>query len=72
MNLSRCDDCCDVLDGVDGGVVYECDQDVYSENGTEHLCVLCMTGNDDVYLDVDGIINLVKLKELKNGKIHVE
>ena len=31
MNLLRCDECCNVLDGIDDGVVYECSEDVWEK-----------------------------------------
>lgn len=63
MRLIRCDDCCNVLDGVDDGDVYECDADVYKKTSFEHLCIDCIENYDGLYLySKDGYFNLVKFK----------
>lgn len=50
MTLTRCDVCCDVLDGVDDGVVYDCSQEVYRQTRIEHICKDCLNGSDDLVL----------------------
>ena len=35
MNLLRCDECCNVLDWIDDGVVYECSEEVYQKTSIE-------------------------------------
>ena len=46
MTLTRCDVCCDVLDGI----VYDCSQEVYRQTGIEHVCKDCLNGSDDLVL----------------------
>ena len=50
MTLARCDVCCDVLDGIDDGIVYDCSQEVYNETGIEHICKDCLNGSDYLIL----------------------
>ena len=50
MTLTRCDVCCDVLDGIDDGIVYYCSQEVYRQTGIEHICKDCLNGSDDLIL----------------------
>ena len=50
MTLTRCDVCCDVLDGIYDGVVYDCSQEVYRQTGIEHICKDCLNGSDDLVL----------------------
>ena len=50
MTLARCDVCCDVLDGIDDGIVYDCSQEVYRQTGIEHICKDCLNGSDDLVL----------------------
>ena len=50
MMLARCDVCCDVLDGIDDGIVYDCSQKVYNETGIEHICKDCIHESDDLIL----------------------
>ncbi len=50
MTLARCDVCCDVLDGIDDGIVYDCSQEVYNETGIEHICKDCIHESDDLIL----------------------
>lgn len=50
MTLTRCDVCCDVLDGIDDEVVYDCSQEVYRQTGIEHICKDCLNGSDDLVL----------------------
>ncbi len=50
MTLTRCDVCCDVSDGIDDGIVYDCSQEVYGQTGIEHICKDCLNGSDDLVL----------------------
>ena len=50
MTLTRCDVCCDVLDGIDDGIVYDCSQEVNDKLGIEHICKDCLNGSDDLVL----------------------
>lgn len=50
MLLTRCDVCCDVLNGIYDGVVYDCSQEVYRQTGIEHICKDCLNGCDDLVL----------------------
>lgn len=50
MTLTRCDVCCDVLDGIDDGIVYDCSQEVHDKLGIEHICDNCIEGSDDLVL----------------------
>ena len=50
MTLTRCDICCDVLDGIYDGVVYDCNKEVYRQIGIEHICKDCLNGSDDLVL----------------------
>ena len=50
MTLTRCDVCCDVLDGIDDGIVYECSKEVYDKTGIEHICFDCIHESDDLIL----------------------
>ncbi len=50
MTLTRCDVCCDVLDGIDDGIVYDCSQEVYRQTGIEHICKDCLNGSYDLVL----------------------
>lgn len=50
MMLARCDVCCDVLDGIDDGIVYDCSQEVYRQTGIEHICYYCLASSDDLVL----------------------
>lgn len=50
MTLTRCDVCCDVLDGIDDGIVYDCSKKVYRQTGIEHICKDCLNGSDDLVL----------------------
>ena len=50
MTLTRCDVCCDVLDGIDDGIVYDCSQEVYRQTGIEHICKDCIHESDDLIL----------------------
>ena len=50
MTLTRCDVCCDVLDGIDDGVVYDCSQEVYIKTGIEHICKDCIHESDDLII----------------------
>jgi|SaaInl8_150m_RNA_FD_contig_121_156873_length_3927_multi_20_in_0_out_0_8 hypothetical protein len=61
MDFSRCDDCCDVLGGIDDGVVYDCDTEVEEKYGYVHLCVDCIDSNDELYLFEDCPIYIVKI-----------
>lgn len=56
MNISRCDDCCNVLDGIDGGIVLTCDEPVYLATGYEHLCISCIDSNDELASRSDGVV----------------
>lgn len=63
MNLLRCDECCNVLDGIDDGVVYECSEEVYQKTSIEHICKDCLDSSDDLILISNGTYyNLVELK----------
>ena len=63
MNLLRCDECCNVLDGIDDGVVYECTEEVYQKTGIEHICKGCLNSSDDLILISNGTYyNLVEFK----------
>lgn len=46
MTLTRCDVCCDVLDGIDSGVVYDCSSTVYDKLSIEHICEDCLASSD--------------------------
>ena len=50
MTLTRCDVCCDVLDGIDDGVVYDCSQEVYEKTGIEHICEDYIHESDDLII----------------------
>ena len=50
MLLTRCDVCCDVLDGIDYGVVYDCSKEVHDNLRIEHICEECLKGSDDLFL----------------------
>ena len=50
MTLARCDVCCDVLDGIDSGVVYDCSSTVYNKLSIEHICEDCLASSDDLVL----------------------
>lgn len=50
MLLKRCDICCDVLDGIDSGVVYDCSSTVYNKLSIEHICEDCLASSDDLAL----------------------
>ena len=63
MNLLRCDECCNVLDGIDDGVVYECSEEVYQKTSIEHICKDCLDSSNDLILISNGTYyNLVELK----------
>jgi len=66
MNLLRCDECCNVLDGVDDGVVYECSEEVYKRTGIEHICDDCLDSSDELILIKKE--NHCILVEFTNGK----
>jgi len=64
MNLLRCDECCNVLDGIDDGVVYECSEEVYTMTNIEHICKDCLNSSDDLILVSKGnYYNLVHFKK---------
>ena len=63
MMLARCDECCKVLDGVDGGIVFECDKEVYNKYQLEHICDECLESSDELILYMNGYVNLVKLNK---------
>ncbi len=64
MNLLRCDECCNVLDGIDDGVVYECSEEVYNKTFIEHICKVCLDYRDDLILVSKGnYYNLVEFKK---------
>jgi len=64
MNLLRCDECCNVLDGIDDGIVYECSQEVYEKTGIEHICKDCLQSSDDLILISKGTCyNLVAFEK---------
>ena len=50
MTLARCDVCCDVLDGIDSSVVYDCSSTVYNKLSIEHICEDCLASSDDLVL----------------------
>ena len=50
MTLTRCDVCCDVLDGIDDGIVYDCSKEVHDKLGIEHICDNCIEECDDLVL----------------------
>lgn len=50
MTLTRCDVCCDVLDGIDDGVVYDCSKKANDKLGIEHICKDCLNESDDLVL----------------------
>lgn len=50
MTLTRCDVCCDVLDGIDDGIVYDCSYEVYEKTIIEHICEDCLASSDDLVL----------------------
>ena len=56
MNIARCDDCCDVIDGVNDGVVLTCDEPAYLQTGYEHLCTSCIDSNDELTSRCDGVV----------------
>ena len=63
MNLLRCDECCNVLDGIDDGVEYECSGGVYQKTSIEHICKDCLDSSDELILISNGTYyNLVELK----------
>lgn len=70
MEILRCDDCCNVLDGIADGKVFECEEDVYEKTSFEHLCIECLEQYDDLYLDKKDYINLIRfnLTKSKNKK----
>jgi len=69
MNLLRCDECCNVLDGVDDGVVYECSQEVYERTGIEHICDDCLNSSDELTLIKKGHhYSLVEFINKKDNK----
>lgn len=64
MLLARCDNCCDVLDGIADGIVYECDSKVEGRLGFEHLCKDCLESSNELYLESIGThFNLIHLIE---------
>lgn len=64
MILSRCDECCNVLDGIDDGVVYECSEEVYQKTFIEHICKDCLASSDDLILISKGnYYNLVEFRK---------
>lgn len=70
MNLLRCDECCNILDGINDGVVYECSQEVHEKTGFEHICKDCLQSSDDLILISKGTYyNLVEFeKRVENDK----
>ena len=50
MRLTRCDVCCNALDGVADDIVYDCSKEVYDKLGIEHICEECLDGCDDLVL----------------------
>ena len=44
---ARRSECCKVLDGVDGGIVFECDKEVYNKYQLEHICDECLESSDE-------------------------
>lgn len=67
MDLSRCDDCCNVLGGVDDGIVYDCDEEVLQKYGFEHLCLDCLehhSSDGELYLHTEGSFQIVKVFEI--------
>ena len=63
MMLARCDECCNVLDGVDNGIVFECDKEVYDKYKLEHICEECLESSDELVLITNRYVNLVKLNK---------
>ena len=57
MNMTRCDKCCDVIDGIDDGEVFELSQEAQKEIGFsyEHLCKDCFNevNSDCITLKLD-------------------
>ena len=69
MNLLRCDECCSVLGGIDGGVVYECSDEVYKKTLVEHICEDCLKSSDDLILISMGhYYNLVEFNKKEEEK----
>ena len=58
MDISRCDDCCNVLDGIDDGVVFLLTEEAQELTGYEHLCGDCM----DNYNSDGEVLAIVKEK----------
>ena len=50
MILTRCDVCCDALDGIYDGVIYDCSKEVHDKLGIEHICEDCLASSDDLVL----------------------
>ena len=51
MTLTRCDVCCDILDGIDNGTIYDCSSTVYNKLGIEHICEDCLASSDNLVLN---------------------
>lgn len=63
MLFARCDECCDILEDIDGGIVYECDYEVNEKYQLWHICDECLESSDDLVLYSDGVLELVKTKD---------
>lgn len=63
MMIARCDECCNILDDIDGGIVFECDREVYKKYKLEHICDECLESSDELILYTNGYVTLVKLKK---------
>ena len=50
MTLTRCDICCDILDGIDNGTIYDCSSTVYNKLSIEHICEDCLASSDNLVL----------------------
>lgn len=61
MYFARCDDCCNVLEGIDDVEVFECSEEVKDRYGFEHMCEDCIASDDEIYLFEDGIVKLVQI-----------
>lgn len=60
MNLTRCDECCNVIDGIDDGEVFECSTEVYESIQKEHLCLDCVNQNEELEIVKSGYTTLIK------------
>lgn len=64
MYFSRCDDCCDVMEGISGGRVYNCSLEVQEKYSYWHLCTDCLeahSNDGELFLYTEGIFQEVRI-----------